>query len=153
MQIQELWALERSLRSGRGDPLTHLFALQASFAITRLFIRLRLPADAATVCMFVTGCGAVVCLALGTHRAMALGAGLLLLAYVLDYVDGQVARYTGESSLVGAVKDRFAHVFVEFFALAAFGVGVWRLDPSPLTAAAGVLIVFWHVFRKLVANL
>lgn len=153
MQIHDLWALERSLRAGRGDPLTHLFALQASFVITRVFVRLGFPADVATALMFVSGCGAVALLAAATDRSMALGALLLLAAYVLDYVDGQVARFHGQSSLVGAVKDRFAHVFVEFFALAAFGVGVFRLSGSAAVATAGVVIVFWHVFRKLIADL
>ncbi|WP_304453756.1 CDP-alcohol phosphatidyltransferase family protein [Nocardiopsis sp. YSL2] len=64
-----------------------------------------------TVAALFLGLGAAVCFALGYRQALALGAVLYFLCFVVDCVDGKLARLTGSESLIGAwmdyVSDRF----------------------------------------------
>lgn len=90
-----------------------------SFPITAVFIRLGITANA------VTAIGAVALIAsmgLLASGALIEGALLYLLAYILDFVDGNIARYTKKPSYFGIMIDGLvdALTFLLFLAL-AFG--------------------------------
>ncbi|NYH53847.1 MULTISPECIES: CDP-alcohol phosphatidyltransferase family protein [Nocardiopsis] len=64
-----------------------------------------------TVVALFLGLGAAVCFSLGYRQFLALGALLYFLGFLVDCVDGKLARLTGSESLFGAwmdyVSDRF----------------------------------------------
>jgi phosphatidylglycerophosphate synthase len=64
-----------------------------------------------TVAALFLGLGAAVCFALGYRQALALGAVLYFVCFVVDCVDGKLARLTSSETLIGAwmdyVSDRF----------------------------------------------
>ncbi|WP_433698212.1 CDP-alcohol phosphatidyltransferase family protein [Nocardiopsis sp. CA-288880] len=64
-----------------------------------------------TVVALFLGLGAAVCFALGYWQFLALGAVLYVLCFLVDCVDGKLARLTGSESLFGSwmdyVSDRF----------------------------------------------
>ena len=78
----------------------------------------------ATLVVFVAGAALM---ALGpTHGALVGAAAVLELAYVLDCVDGQLARWKGMSSPVGAHLDFLMDEIKAFLLVAAVALRLWR---------------------------
>lgn len=78
-----------------------------------------------TLLVFVAG---ALQLALGrTWGSLIGGAAIIELSYVLDCVDGQLARWKGTSSPVGAHLDFLMDELKAFLLVAATGTRLWRL--------------------------
>src|SRR5688572_13060272 len=60
------------------------------------------------------------------HGGLVAAAVVLELSYVLDCVDGQLARWRGTSSPVGAHLDFLMDELKAFLLVAAVGVRLWR---------------------------
>ncbi len=89
--------------------------------VTRVVLPLGVSAHAATLVAWATAIAAAVCLGWGTVSGWLLGAALLQLWYLLDHVDGQLARYRGTESLDGAALDYLMHHTVNL--LVPIGIG------------------------------
>ncbi len=72
-------------------------------------IRLGLSADQVTIGATLAGLGAAVAIGSGDRRGFVLGAVLAHLAFWLDHVDGQVARWRGSARLDGVYLDYLMH--------------------------------------------
>lgn len=98
-----------------------LFGDFASLPITKLFVDLRLSPDYASVGFLVAGVvGAF--LQAGAGWVAFAGAALLVLYYVLDCVDGEVARYQKVTSAIWGYYDNIFHMLVK--PMCFFGVGL-----------------------------
>jgi phosphatidylglycerophosphate synthase len=86
---------------------------------------------------------AAMLMALPGHGALIGAIVVLELSYVLDCVDGQLARLRGTSSPVGAHLDFLMDEIKAFVLVAAVAVRLWRADPGP----GGV----WFLVEGLVA--
>jgi phosphatidylglycerophosphate synthase len=83
----------------------------------------------ATLVVFVAGAAM---LALCPSRGALIGAAVVLeLSYVLDCVDGQLARWKGTSSPVGAHLDFLMDELKAFVLVAAVAVRLWRSAHPP----------------------
>ncbi len=89
--------------------------------VTRVVMPLGVSAHAATLAAWATAMGAAVSFGWGTVGSWLLGAALLQLWYLLDHVDGQLARYRGTESLDGAALDYLMHHTVNL--LVPIGIG------------------------------
>lgn len=75
------------------------------------------------------------------------GAGLLQLWYLLDHVDGQIARLRGSSSLDGMQLDFLMHHVVNLTLPCGLGYGIWRATgqeiwlPIGFACAVGLLLL------------
>ena len=98
------------------------FARRVSIYLTWLLVHLPLTANQVTVASFVAMLAGAVCLAL-PGRAPLAGAGLLLIGYVLDCCDGEIARFRGQTSLRGMYLDTLAHAATIPAIFAAAGIG------------------------------
>ena len=58
-------------------------------------------------------------------RALVIAAGVIELSYVLDCVDGQLARLKGTSSPIGAHLDFLMDELKAFLLIAAVGIRLW----------------------------
>jgi len=67
------------------------------------------------------------------------GVGVLELAYVLDCVDGQLARLRGTSTPIGAHLDFLMDELKAFLLVAAVGVRLWRADGDARWLLEGLL--------------
>ncbi|MEV0730418.1 DUF5941 domain-containing protein [Polymorphospora sp. NPDC050346] len=95
--------------------------------VTRLAARLGLSPTGVTVLSIVFAAGAAALFALGGNRiALVAGALLLYLGFVLDCVDGQLARYTRNFSAWGGWLDTMADRAKEYLVYAGLAVGVER---------------------------
>ncbi|MEO6811272.1 MAG: CDP-alcohol phosphatidyltransferase family protein, partial [Isosphaeraceae bacterium] len=104
---------------------------------TWLAIRLGLSAHQVTLAALVIGGAAALAIASGSRFGFVAGVVLAHLAFWLDHVDGQVARWRGSTSLDGVYFDYLMH---HAFALTqgfALGYGLAAHTGDPRWAAAG----------------
>jgi phosphatidylglycerophosphate synthase len=92
-----------------------------------------------TVAWIVAGLAGVACLASDGWTLRIAGALLLQFSYLLDYVDGEVARLTSRHSAVGEFLDLVGHGLVKTSLPLAVGWSAAVETGSPLFLVAGAL--------------
>jgi hypothetical protein len=93
-----------------------------------------------TLATLVVFAGGAAVMALGpAWSALIIGAVLLELSYVLDCVDGQLARWKGTSSPVGAHLDFLMDEIKAFLLVAAVAVRLWRAGGDARWLLEGLL--------------
>ncbi len=98
----------------------------AALRLTRVLIRGDVSAHQVTAAAALTACAALAAFGLGDVRAWFAGSWLLVAWYVLDHVDGQIARYRGTASLDGATLDYLMHHGLNLLLPFALGFGLAR---------------------------
>jgi hypothetical protein len=96
-------------------------------------------AHAATIAAWACALAAAAAMALGTHAGWIAGALLLQLWYLLDHVDGQLARFHGTSSLDGVQLDYLMHHTTNLLLPLGLGYGLSLRRSDPLWLLAGVV--------------
>jgi len=119
-----------------------------SIHLTRLFVALGLSPTLATVGMLVFGVGGSVLAAFGGLWSV-LGFGCVFFYYLLDCVDGEVARYHRREKLVFGLYDFLFHLWVKSAFFVALGILAVRTTGEPWVfafALAGLLAVLFQKF-------
>lgn len=107
------------------DPLGRLFGSHVSIHITRLCLSLGISANSVSYAMLACGLAGGFALLFGQWWSVA-GFVLLLLYYIFDCVDGEVARFKGDSNLEMAAFDYLTHYAVKGATFTGLTVGVMR---------------------------
>nr|WP_243709600.1 DUF5941 domain-containing protein [Micromonospora sp. 15K316] len=107
----------------RDDFFTTFFVSTWSTVVVRASARLRLTPTIVTVISVAFAVAAAVLFAVGGRPALVAGAILLYLGFVLDCVDGQLARYTRNFSAWGGWLDTMADRAKEYVVYAGLGIG------------------------------
>jgi phosphatidylglycerophosphate synthase len=76
-----------------------------------------------------------------------LAAILLPLSYILDCLDGQLARYTGRTSPIGDYLDKTLDVLKIFIINASMAIAAYRLTSKSYFLLLGLLSCFGFLFR------
>src|SRR5215471_13677089 len=97
------------------------------------------PNQITLVTLLVFAAGSVMLALRASWSALVWGAVILELSYVLDCVDGQLARWKGTSSPVGAHLDFLMDELKAFLLVAAVGVRLWRGSHDPRWLLEGLL--------------
>jgi phosphatidylglycerophosphate synthase len=98
---------------------------------------------------FVVGLGAAACFWQGEYVWLLAGAVLFHLAFVLDCMDGKIARLNGTGSIFGTWLDYvFDRLRVVTCALAMFG-GQWNLTGNTVYLWLATAVIFLDMFRYL----
>ena len=92
-----------------GNWMARRISRPMALRVTWLIAPWGIPADLMTVFAWAIGLGAAVAFAFGQPYGWIVGAILLQLWYLLDHVDGQLARLYGTESLDGAGLDYLMH--------------------------------------------
>src|SRR5581483_9842674 len=92
-----------------GNWLARRWARPTAVYGTWLAIRLGLSAHQVTLAAMAAGLGGALAVGTGTRAGFVAGAALSLLAFWLDRVDGQVARWRGTAGLDGVYLDYLMH--------------------------------------------
>lgn len=100
-----------------------------SFPLSAVAIRCGVSADALTYMNFAILVAALTATAWGSEQAMVLGAWLYFLYFVLDFADGNIARYHGVSSYFGKLLDGMVDT-VSFLMFATVGWGYAKAGGS-----------------------
>jgi phosphatidylglycerophosphate synthase len=132
----------------RDDFFTTYFVSTWSPRVTKLAARLGLTPTGVTAISVLMAIAAAVLFGVGGRPALVTGAVLLYLGFVLDCVDGQLARYTRRFSPWGGWLDTMADRAKEYVVYAGLAVGVDRADLGngwTLAIAAMVLQTARHM--------
>lgn len=120
-----------------------LYGWRVSIYVTRFLLRRGCSASFASLAMFVCGfIGSLLLLGPGWWRI----AGLVLLvgAFILDCVDGEMARFAKIDSYRWAAFDNLHHLTAKSLAFFCLGLGIHLEHGEPFAiAAGGLLSIFW----------
>jgi len=111
----------------------------AALRVTRAIAPLGISAHTATLTAWGVACAAAAGLAWGTLTGWLLAAVLLQVWYLLDHVDGQLARLQGTASLDGSQLDYLMHHTINLLVPVGAGWGLFVARAEPLWALAGLL--------------
>lgn len=115
-----------------------LYGWRISIHLTRAFLGLGLSASFASTAMVVCGLlGSALCLFGGWF--LTAGLALLVVTYILDCVDGEMARYYGIDSFRWAGVDYVHHLLTKGLAFPCLGIGFFVAYGNPWTMAIGGL--------------
>jgi hypothetical protein len=111
----------------------------AALRITRVVAPWGVSANTVTLAAWGCGAAGAAALAWGTICGWIVGAVLLQLWYLLDHVDGQLARLRGTASLDGVQLDYLMHHTINLLVPLGIGCGLLVRTAEPLYVAAGLL--------------
>lgn len=132
-----------------GNWLARRFARPAAVYGTWLAVRLGLSANQVTTAALVAVGAASVAIASGTRIGFIAGVVLAHLAFWLDHVDGQVARWQGTASLDGVYFDYLLHHAWNLGLGFALGQALAYRSGDPSWSAAGFAIALGWLFLGL----
>ncbi len=129
------------------------FARIFSIYITYLFLMLGLSANAVTFISLIIGLLAVIFFSLGTGYFIIWGIILLQFWYILDHVDGEIARYNKITSLAGEYFDRISHYIIHPIVFFGLGIGLYKIQKAQfyliLGSISGLSILLIRVITDL----
>lgn len=110
----------------------------AALHVTRLVAPRGMTADHATIGAMLTALAAVAAFGVGSSIGWLIGALLLPLWYLLDHIDGQLARLHRTASLDGTTVDYLMHHSLNILLPLGLGFGLLRETGSSLWILAGI---------------
>jgi hypothetical protein len=125
-----------------------LFGDRASLPLTKLFVDLELSPSIATVAFLVCGLAGSALQMAAPGWAVA-GAALLVLYYILDCVDGEVARWQGVEDMRWGYFDYIFHMVVKPSCFLAVAAGAWMQLGHAWLLLAGALAAVAVLWLKL----
>jgi hypothetical protein len=84
-----------------------------------------------------------------SHRNLILGTLLINIWYLLDHVDGEIARFSGKSSATGFYFDTVINFLVQPFALVGLALGLHGINPET-NVWYGILTGFGYLMLSIV---
>ena len=132
-----------------GNWLARRVARPSAVYGTWVAVRLGASAHQVTLLALLASGGSALAMATGTRQGFVAGVALAHLAFWLDHVDGQVARWRGTSSLDGVYFDYLMHHAASLGLGFALGYGLAARTGDVRWAAAGFLIALGWAFLSL----
>lgn len=102
-------------------------ARKPSIYITWLLLHTPITPTGATFLFLLTGLAACVIFLAGTSMAFLAGSIVLEIWYVMDMVDGEIARYRKRTSLTGIYFDSICHYIVHPILFFCIGIGLYKM--------------------------
>jgi phosphatidylglycerophosphate synthase len=133
---------ERSFRTAYAKPIRRI-----SIRFTWLLLHTRLSANQVTVLAILIGIAGAMLLAWSDFWPLVIGLVLLQLSFVLDYSDGEIARYQAmqrgaTTGAGGAYLDWIGHYYVPATMTAALAYGAFTVSGRDWLLLAALVIVF-----------
>jgi len=126
------------------------FVRHFSIYISCAFAKLGIPANIVTVLLGMSGLTGSLCMVFHNIWWNLVGAVLWQFWFILDCVDGEVARLLNRTSILGIYLDELSHVVVNSTFVLAFGLHVYLLEPTILNLVASIGIYsLWHWKREI----
>lgn len=121
-----------------GNWMARRIARPAALRITWLIVPAGISAHTVTLLAWCVGGAAAALFAMGTPGVWLSGAVCLQIWYLLDHVDGQLARWHGTSSLDGVQLDYLMHHTLNLLIPLGVGYGVARASQNDTCLATGL---------------
>jgi hypothetical protein len=129
-----------------------LFGNRVSIHITRLFVAAGLGPTVASMLMLASGLVGSVLLVFG-DRAAVVGFALMIVYYVFDCVDGEVARYHRGEKIIWSFHDYMFHLYVKSAFYLCLGIGLYRSTGHVWLLAFAWIALLASLFRKAMGDL
>jgi len=118
-----------------------------SIRLTWLLLHTRMSANQVTVGAVLLGCAGASMLAWSDFWPLLIGIALMQLSFVLDYSDGEIARYQAlregrETNAGGAYLDWIGHYYVPVIAIAALAYGAFHETGHEWLLLAALIAIF-----------
>ncbi|MFX0141826.1 MAG: CDP-alcohol phosphatidyltransferase family protein [Candidatus Hodarchaeota archaeon] len=97
---------------------------KASFPVTWVFLKLNFSANKVTYLSFIFGISGALIISFGIYFPSLIGALLINLWALLDYVDGNIARCTNSSTKHGEFLDSIGGGIIGIFMFICVGIGI-----------------------------
>ncbi len=123
-----------------GNWMARRVSRPAALRVTWLVAPWGVTANMATLAAWFCGLAAAVAFGLGSAWSWLAGAALMQLWYLLDHVDGQLARLRGTASLDGVQLDYLMHHTVNLLVPIGLGWGLFVRSGHQGWAAAGLAL-------------
>jgi len=134
--------LRNRLRRKWGDyPLTILIINPINLRLVRIIGRTDITPNQLTVVSFMLMVLASFCLASVSRAVQAMGGVLVLIAFVIDCLDGDLARFKGITSPLGAMLDPILDRLGEFAVIIGIAVNGWRTTQDPIWLIGGIFLM------------
>lgn len=149
-QVRDRYSASSLGAGGSDDALqAKYYARPLSFRIARLFIKLGISPNKTTVMALVADIAGCICIGFGLYSTVILGAVLLNIGHVLDYVDGTIAKVTGTVTDFGRYFDRTCDEIVEVVIPVSIGVGLYVSGCSFLGMPSLAYLILGFIYSLL----
>lgn len=130
-----------------GNWMARRISRPAALRVTCIVAVWGISANVATLAAWAMAVGAAAAFGWGSTAGWLLGAALLQLWYLLDHVDGQLARFHGTASLDGVQLDYLMHHTVNLLIPLGVGYGLFVRSAEPRWLLGGLV---WGVSLLLI---
>lgn len=142
--MESIKELKKKIRkTQREDWFAENISRRFSKYITKLLILIGLNANQVTIFSIIVGIIGGLFFFLPDINIMFIGSLILLLGYVFDYSDGEIARYRNETSILGCYFAKTYHVFVPKFVFAGLTLSTYLLTNKISVIIFGFLILLF----------
>lgn len=132
--------------------MSRYFYRQISVYLTYLFLKMKWSANAVTLFSVVFGFLGFYFYSLGTPEGYVWGALMMGLFLLVDYSDGEVARYNDDQTMTGLFIELFAHYFINSFIYMGLAFGIYKHTQSEgvfLVAFLGLIGILFSKVRSI----
>lgn len=144
MKLKDLRArIEKKERLTPETRFDRYFARKISIYITWILVHTKVSANQVTASQLVIGGLGCVFIGTGEKSFIAIGIGLLHFSYILDCVDGEIARFRGSSSLTGIFFDEASHSIFNAMLYAGLAFSSYRAAQNALPFLFGFAAVIF----------
>lgn len=122
-----------------GNWMARYLVRDIALPLTWLFLHTSISANGVTLISLIVGLIGCAIFAFGTRWAFLLGVCFLQLWYLLDHVDGQIARYRKQETITGIFFDYISHHLIHMGVFMGISWGVFAYKANILYIFLGIL--------------
>ncbi|MDP2923632.1 MAG: CDP-alcohol phosphatidyltransferase family protein [Candidatus Omnitrophota bacterium] len=134
----------------KGNWMARHITRDMALVLSWLLLHTPITANQVTLFSLVAGGLGCVMFAHGSKVAMAVGAILLQLWYLLDHVDGQIARYRKQVTLTGVYFDYVSHYLIHIGIFFGIGYGIFASSGNLFYFIMGITAGMGVTFLNLI---
>lgn len=121
-----------------------------SIYFTKLFLHLKISANAATLIDLILGVIGLIIMSIGGKFCIFLGSVFMILFIIFDCVDGEIARYNKTVSLRSYYLEGLCHPIMHPLKFMALGLGLSSTLDESIYIYLGILLMFLCTFEQAV---
>lgn len=140
------------MRKKKENPIARFSYRIISERVTPIIAKTGITPNQISLISIITAFISGIFFALGTWEYLLLAFVFLQITYLLDHVDGNLARYTGNCTVFGRWIDRIANNLFKFFFLFGATIGVFRTTNNAFYLILGCIGIFNWIFSTYVSE-
>jgi len=142
MNTETLSQTRERLRRKWGDyPLTILIINPINLRLVRIIGKTPITPNQLTFISFLVTLIASLCFVSKIQSIQAVGGGMLLFGYLIDCLDGDLARFKNLKSPLGAMLDPILDRCGEIVIIIGISINGWRMTEEPLWLLGGLFLM------------